>query len=192
MQVVAGAVAGAAYITYNLPGLYLLARSNADRLAVGVERLYNPNRKQKKHLFESKLILRRIQTMTLKNAKSVLSVALCACLLSGCGNSSTSSSSSPASSSLPSTESSMEQGTNEEPSTPAPSASAPIVLQEETAAESQSESMVSGKDVSIQKSDLASYTETLSCFFHSPIQSTKQFFARHRVIECYGKRQPSF
>lgn len=34
-------VAGAAYITYNLPGLYLLARSNADRLAVGVERLMN-------------------------------------------------------------------------------------------------------------------------------------------------------
>lgn len=125
--------------------------------------------------------------MALKNAKAVLSVALCACLLAGCGISG-------ASASLPSAESGMGQGTDEGASASAPSASAPAVLQEETTAESPSESVVSDEDASIRKSDLASYTETLSRFFHSPIQSTKDipsdyslaFFLLYQTFESNG------
>lgn len=74
--------------------------------------------------------------MTLKKAKAVISVALCACLLSGCGNSGTSepSSSLPSlSESSASAASGVEQDTEDVPASTAPSAiSAPSVDADES------------------------------------------------------------
>lgn len=123
--------------------------------------------------------------MTQKNIKAILSIALCTCLLSGCSLSLTSASSSPSSTPLSSSENNSDTNSADASASAAPSptpiatasADEPVksasgdALTESTPA--QSEQIPVSPDNEAQKSDLALYTQTLGCFFHSPIQSTK-------------------
>lgn len=98
--------------------------------------------------------------MLFQNKKiGLLSVGL-ACLLSGCSMPVMSDVSCVSSAGLQSTSTSVESE---------PAVSAPQIA---SAQRSKKDSMPTDSD--FFKSDLASYTQTLSCFFHSPLQNTQE------------------
>lgn len=140
--------------------------------------------------------------MTLKKANAILSIAMCTCLLSGCTVSISSASSQPQVV-HPNSESSStsEDNTSSAISSTVPTtgvdstdSSAPDIPQENEPPQDQSDSAPSANDTSIHESDLASYTQDLSRFFHSPIESTEDisldyylsFFLLYQTFETHS------
>lgn len=140
--------------------------------------------------------------MKLKNSETILSVALCVCLLSGCTISTSSVSSQPqAVLSDPESSSTLEEKDPPAVSSPTPTAeaggtdsSAPEVPQENTLSQNQSKPLDFDNDMSVHESDLISYTQNLSRFFHSPIESTEDipldyylsFFLLYQTFENHS------
>lgn len=155
--------------------------------------------------------------MKFPKANIALSVTLCACLLSGCSISITSASSlssAASSESSSSVASYSQQGTEDESSSSASStlpSPTPAVVVDDTdsskgnvslgndTSKNQTGSLTSNGGMIINESELASYTQNLSRFFHSPIARTADlpldynlsFFLLYQTFE-YNRANNSY
>lgn len=106
---------------------------------------------------------------------TVLSVVLCASVLAGCSIPAAPASSTSPQSVLP--DSASSENTNQEAedaiSSAAPSSESVAVEGTSDASNDQIQALTSQKEITVDESDLASYTEVLSGFFHEPIATTK-------------------
>ena len=113
--------------------------------------------------------------MKFQKVNATFSLALCACLLAGCGIPAAPASSTSSQSVLP--DSASSENTNQEAedaiSSAAPSSESVAVEGTSDASNDQIQALTSQKEITVDESDLASYTEVLSGFFHEPVATTK-------------------
>lgn len=113
--------------------------------------------------------------MEFPKRNAAFSLALCACMLAGCRIPAAPASSTPPQTALPESESAGngDQGTEDAISSAVSSQTSAAGENTQDASSDQAQSLTSREEISVDESDLASYTQDLSRFFHEPIATTK-------------------
>ena len=113
--------------------------------------------------------------MKFQKVNAAFSLALCACLLPGCSIPAAPASSTSSQSVLPDPVSSENgnQGAEDAISSAVPSPAPAAGEDTSDSSNDQNQAMTSQKEITVDESDLASYTQDLSRFFHEPVATTK-------------------